>query len=111
MRSNDQQFRLRILRGPEVDSKTGRGRSTRYKRIGEGTFPMSVQLGPRAVGWPEHEVDAVLEAEIAGASPDELQQLVKKLLAARSNFKTAEWAGANAQSQALTSKLPTGMSE
>jgi prophage regulatory protein len=73
----------RILRGPAVDDKTGGSRSTRYNRIGEGLFSMAVRLGPRSVGWPEEEVDALNAARIAGKSDEEIRVLVKQLEAAR----------------------------
>lgn len=73
----------RILRGPAVDDKTGSSRSTRYNRISEGLFPQGVRLGPRSVGWPEEEVDALNAALIAGKSDEEIRALVRKLHAAR----------------------------
>ena len=45
-----------ILRLPEVKRSTGLSRSTIYLRIAEGTFPKSVSLGGRAVGWLEAEI-------------------------------------------------------
>jgi prophage regulatory protein len=32
-------------------------RSSIYDRIGQGTFPSSISLGDRAVGWLESEID------------------------------------------------------
>ena len=46
-----------ILRLPEVKARTGLSRSTIYLRISEGSFPSSVSLGSRAVGWIEDEVN------------------------------------------------------
>lgn len=47
---------MRIIRLKEVIDCTGLGRSTIYKYISEGSFPKSVPLGDRAVGWVESEV-------------------------------------------------------
>lgn len=47
-----------ILRLPAVVAATGLSRSTIYARILEGTFPLQISLGPRAVGWLECEIDA-----------------------------------------------------
>ena len=47
----------RILRLPEVMTRTGLSRSTIYLRISQGTFPKPVSLGTRAVGWVESEID------------------------------------------------------
>ncbi len=41
----------KILRLPEVKSRTGLSRSSIYLRISEGTFPKQTNLGGRAVGW------------------------------------------------------------
>ena len=46
-----------ILRLPEVKARTGLSRSTIYLRMSEGTFPQSISLGPRNVGWVASEID------------------------------------------------------
>ena len=53
-----------ILRLPLVKSRTGLSRSTIYLRVKKGTFPKPVNLGARAVGWIESEVDDWLEQQI-----------------------------------------------
>ena len=64
-----------VLRLPQVKAKTGLGRSTIYAQEEAGVFPPSFCLGPRAVGWIESEVDAVLAtARAAGATVHEGQQ-------------------------------------
>ncbi|MCY4046115.1 MAG: AlpA family transcriptional regulator, partial [Cellvibrionales bacterium] len=45
--------------------KTGLSRSTIYERMDEGTFPKQIQLGLRAVGWLESEVEDWLEALVS----------------------------------------------
>lgn len=47
----------RIIRLPEVKTKTGQSRSTIYQRIKEGIFPAPISLGGRNVGWLEEEVE------------------------------------------------------
>ncbi|MBM7074489.1 AlpA family transcriptional regulator [Shewanella sp. 202IG2-18] len=47
----------KILRLPEVKTKTGIARSTIYKLIAVGDFPAPVSLGARAVGWLESDVN------------------------------------------------------
>lgn len=47
----------RIMRRPEVESTTGLSRSLIYAKMSEGTFPLPVRLGKRAVGWPESRVN------------------------------------------------------
>jgi len=48
---------MRFLRLPEVEARTGLARPTIYVRMAEGSFPKSVSLGGRAVGWIEAEID------------------------------------------------------
>ena len=55
----------RILRRPEVLSRTGLSKSSLYAKISEGGFPKPMKLGRRAVGWPEAEVDGWINARIA----------------------------------------------
>lgn len=50
-----------ILRLPGVKAKTGLSRSTIYDKIQNGEFPEPIQLGARAVGWVESEIDQWLE--------------------------------------------------
>lgn len=63
--ANTNQAKLTILRRKQVEVRTGLSRSTIYLRIQEGTFPKSISLGPRAVGWIESEIEAWLAACIA----------------------------------------------
>jgi prophage regulatory protein len=58
-------------------------RSTIYLRIAGRLFSRPISLGPRMVGWPSVEVDALIAARIRGISDDELRALVAKLEAAR----------------------------
>jgi hypothetical protein len=51
----------------------------------QGLWTKQVKLGPRAVGWPAHEVAALNAARIAGKTDDEIRALVVKLHAARKN--------------------------
>jgi prophage regulatory protein len=55
----------RILRLPEVKDRTALSRSSIYKFITEATFPRPVQLGPRAVGWLESEIDGWIADRVA----------------------------------------------
>ena len=50
----------RLLTRPEVESRCGIARSTIYRLMRAGQFPEPVRVGPRAVRWPEHELDAWL---------------------------------------------------
>lgn len=52
----------RLLKLPEVESITGKSRSSIY---GDPTFPRPIKIGPRASAWIESEVTAWIEARIA----------------------------------------------
>lgn len=60
-----------------------RARSTVYMDRAEGLLPEPVKLGARAVGFPAHEVDQVMEARAAGATAEQIKALVKRLMAQR----------------------------
>ena len=78
-----------ILRIPAVKFASGLSRSTIYLRVSQGLWTKPVSLGPRAVGWPSDEVEAINTARIAGKADDEIRVLVTKLEAARK--ETKEW--------------------
>lgn len=47
----------RILRLPAVLAKVGLCRASIYQRMAKGTFPQSISLGGRIVGWLESDID------------------------------------------------------
>lgn len=61
----------RLLRLPEVLSKTGLSRTGLYDRLNarsrrhDATFPRPTQLGQRAVAFSERELDAWIAARMA----------------------------------------------
>jgi prophage regulatory protein len=73
-----------ILRRNRVERECGLSRSTIYLRIAQGLMTRPVSLGPRAVGWPAHEVAAVNAARIAGQPESAIRALVTRLHADRS---------------------------
>ena len=50
----------RLLRRVEVERYCQIGRSTIYRLMRAGLFPLPIRVGPRAVRWPEHELTAWL---------------------------------------------------
>jgi len=58
-----------ILRLPEVKQRTGLSRSSIYKQIADGHFPKSVEIGRRAVGWLDTEVDAWIDERVTASRP------------------------------------------
>jgi len=47
---------VRILRRKEVERATGLRRASIYEQMDDGTFPRSVPIGPKSVGWLEPEI-------------------------------------------------------
>lgn len=72
-----------LYRRPIVEQATGFTRSTIYRRIRQGLFTRPVQIGGERVAWPANEVQAIIEARIAGKSDAEIKALVVELEAAR----------------------------
>ena len=55
----------KFLRLTDVIERTGLGRSTIYKLMAEGDFPLNVSLGARAVAWVEQEIEDWIFSRIA----------------------------------------------
>jgi prophage regulatory protein len=72
-----------MLRRPVVEQATGDSRSTIYRKIKHGLFTKPVQIGGERVAWPANEVQALINARIAGKSEEEIKSLVIELHAAR----------------------------
>lgn len=54
-----------VLRRADVERATGLPRSTLYEMMSKGTFPKSIPLGKRSVGWLETEILAWQRARVA----------------------------------------------
>ena len=55
----------KLLRLPAVLERTGSNTSDIYAAMKAGTFPQSVPIGKRTVGWVESEIEAWIETKIA----------------------------------------------
>lgn len=56
----------RLVRMPEVCTRTGMSRSSLYKMISLKTFPPPKQLGGRSVAWLESDVEAWIDSRTSG---------------------------------------------
>lgn len=72
-----------ILRMSSLRQRYPRGRSTIYSDIADGLMVPPVALGARCAGWPAHEVDQIIAARVAGATDEDIRQLVARLVAER----------------------------
>jgi prophage regulatory protein len=75
-----------LLRLPEVMKRRGRKKTPTYQDVQNELLTEPVAIGPRAVAWPEHEVEQINAARIAGKSDDEVRALVRRLMAARKSL-------------------------
>ena len=48
----------RLLTRQEVEARTALSRTTIYRKMREGSFPEPLQIGARAVRWPESEIQS-----------------------------------------------------
>ena len=54
----------RFYRRPEVESRTGLGKSEIYRRAARGDFPKPLKLGRRYTAWVAEEVDRWVHDQI-----------------------------------------------
>lgn len=57
----------KILRLRAAKDWTGLSRSTIYAMMKEGTFPKSISLGVRSIGWLESDIQAWIESRIVAS--------------------------------------------
>lgn len=79
---------LNLLLLPQSCVKTGDSRSAFYLKIKQRLMTPGVRLSARSVGWPEHELNAILSARIAGKTDDQIRDLVAELTADRKRATT-----------------------
>ena len=76
----------KLLKLPRVLELTAKSRSATYNDIKEGLMTQPVKIGgdnSQSVAWPEHEINAINAARIAGKGNDEIRKLVSRLMADR----------------------------
>lgn len=68
----------KILRLSKVKETVGLGRTSIYRLMQAGQFPRPVQIGLRAVGWRESDIQAWIESRHLAI---EARGLAKRILA------------------------------
>ncbi|WP_047542108.1 helix-turn-helix transcriptional regulator [Methylotenera versatilis] len=68
-----------IQRLSKAKENLGISRSTFYAQISQGFITKPIHIGIRAVGWPSHEIEAIINARIAGKTDIEIKALVVNL--------------------------------
>jgi len=81
-----EQLRVALLRIKQVQALTGDSRSAAFEKRKAGLLPQPISTGLRAKAYPEHEILAINGARIAGATDDQIRDLVKRLHAERKKF-------------------------
>lgn len=75
---------IRFLRMPALRERRGdSAKATVYRHVKLGLLPPPVKLGPNTAAWPEHEIEAIDAARIAGADECAIRELVKSIVAKR----------------------------
>ena len=64
----------RLIKLPEVMSRTACGKSLIYSMQAMGKFPASVRIGGRSVAWEESKIDSWIQARIEQATAQEAKQ-------------------------------------
>lgn len=76
----------KFLRMAEVLDRFGKKETAVRDAIAAGLFPSFVQLGGRCIGLPEHELEQVSRARIAGLPDAEIRKLVERIHADRARI-------------------------
>lgn len=58
----------RLIRIKEVQSMTGKSRSSIYADMAAGVFPASVKIGAKSVAWAEAAISKWIEDRLSGSS-------------------------------------------
>lgn len=74
---------LKLLKLHGVLALTATSKSTHYENIKQGLMVSPVSQGLQAVAYPEHEIQAIIAARIAGKSNDDIRTLVAELIKQR----------------------------
>jgi predicted DNA-binding transcriptional regulator AlpA len=75
--------RVSLLTSAVAMARRGRRSSQHHMDINAGTCPPPISIGARGVRFVEHEVAAVIAAEIAGKKREDIKALVAEMVAAR----------------------------
>jgi len=76
----------RFSRLPEARAKFGISRSGFLQKVKDGDLPERVRIGVRSVAWIESELDEVFRKMAAGASQQEIRDLVRRQVAQRKSL-------------------------
>lgn len=72
-----------LIKLPEVCRRRAQRPTSVYAAVKARRLTPPIKLTERSSAWPEHEIDAINAALIAGRSDSEIRDLVAELTAAR----------------------------
>lgn len=70
---------IKILRLPAALERLGMGETSYRTAMADGLVPKLIPLGPRSVGIPEHELNQVIRARIAGLPDEAIRKVVERI--------------------------------
>ena len=76
-------YKMKVLKLKNVINITALSRSTIYNKINEGIFPKPIQLGERAIGFLESEVQTFISLLVKGISKDEMRGAILNIVERR----------------------------
>jgi len=80
---------VNMMRQQPAMAKTGEKRSTFNSKVNSGLITKPIFISPRIKVWPEHELEAINRAWLAGYNEDQIRDLVKELEADRCQYAEA----------------------
>lgn len=78
--------KISFIRKPEAVAQLALSHTKIYRLVREGLIPSPVKVG-KTSAWPQHEIDQIAKAFLAGLDEDEIKRLVTKIMAERKNFE------------------------
>ncbi len=82
--TNNQPSKLKMVSLQVAWARLGIGEHTHQACVKNGTLPDPLPYNTRSVGYPEHELEQLIDACNKAASTDEMQALVKRIHSSRS---------------------------
>ena len=70
---------IKILRLPAALERLGMGETSYRTAMADGLVPKLIPLGARSVGIPEHELNQVIRARIAGLPDEAIRKVVERI--------------------------------
>ncbi|MGR5389737.1 helix-turn-helix transcriptional regulator [Vibrio crassostreae] len=74
---------IQILRKADVLQKISISKATLHRKINNGTFPPSIDLGANSVGFLAHEIDLII---VAMATNQDLKATVERIIEKRNTL-------------------------